>query len=68
MVAPGQFGLEGFVGVGVQAGDAALARFQLRQQQRQLAIAGRAADQAHPRRALENALALLLRDAARERR
>ena len=38
----------------------------LRQQQRKLAITGRAANQAHPGSALENPLALLLRHAAED--
>src|SRR6185437_11377796 len=50
--------------VEVEAGDAAAARFQLREHLGQFAIAGRAADYAHPRRATEDFLAFLLGQAA----
>ena len=64
MVAPRQFRFESFVGISFQAGDAAFAVLQPRQQQRKFAITGRTAHQAHPRSALENLVALLLRHAA----
>ena len=64
IVAARDFSFECFVGIEVEARDAAAARFHLLDQIRQIAIARRAAHQAHPRRALENFFAFLLRDAA----
>ena len=64
MVAPRQFRLESLVRIRFQAAHAPLARLEPRQQERKLAVAGRAAHQADPRRPLENLFALLLRHAA----
>ncbi len=64
MVAAGDFGFKCFVGVGIQARDAPVPFFDLREQFRKFAITGRAAHQADPRGALENFFAFLLRHAA----
>ena len=64
IVAPRNFRFKGRVGVGVQAHDAAVSGFQLRNQIGQLAVTRRAAHQANPGRALEDLFAFLLRDAA----
>ena len=53
---------EGLIVVQAQAGDAAISGFQLHQHLRQLRVAGRSGHQADVRRALEDALAFLLRD------
>ena len=64
IIAARDFRFEGFVRVEIEAHHAAPAGFELRREVRKLAIAGRAADQADPRRALENVFAFLLREAA----
>jgi hypothetical protein len=64
IVAPRNSVSKCFVGIFVEAHHAAISRFEFREQFRQLAVAGRAAHQAHPGSALENFFALLLRDAA----
>jgi hypothetical protein len=64
IVAAGERRIESFVGVQAQAGDAAVARFELHQHLGQLGVAGRAGHQADVRRALENLLAFLLRHAS----
>ncbi len=65
MIAARKLGLKSFVDVSIESGDAPLPGFETRQKQRQLAIAGRAADQADPGRAIEDALALLLGHASK---
>jgi hypothetical protein len=64
IVAARNFGLEGFVDVEIEAHDAAAAGFELLDEVRQLAIAGGAADETDPRRALEDFFAFLLGDAS----
>ena len=65
VLAGGELGLEGLVGLAVvQAGDARLACLQARQHLRQFAVGGRAGDQRDIRRTLEDLFALLLRHAA----
>src|SRR5579872_1176894 len=64
IVAGGNFGFECFLRVEGKTSDAAAARFQLREHLGQFAITCRAADHAHPRRATEDFLAFLLREAA----
>ncbi len=56
--------VEGFFRVQAQAGDMAIAGFQLHQHFGELRIAGRSCHQAHEWRALEDSLAFLLRHAA----
>ena len=63
VVAPGEFRLEAILGVQIQPFYPAVSGLNLRQQLRQLRIAGRTAHQAHLRGALEKALAFLLRHA-----
>ena len=63
IVAVGEGGLESLIVIQAQAGDPAVAGFQLNQHFGQLRVAGRSGNQAHVRRAFEDALAFLLRDA-----
>ena len=64
IVAPRQRRIEGFVGVEIETGDAVFAGFDAVHQFRQAVIAGRAANQAHVRRLLEDFFAFVLRHAA----
>ncbi len=64
IIAARDFGFESFVGVEIEAGDAAAAGFELRDQLGEFAVAGGAADQADPRSAFENFFAFLLGEAA----
>ncbi len=66
IVAAREGSFESFFGVEAQAGDAAVARFELHQHLRELGVAGRSGHQADVRGALEDALAFLLRDAAED--
>src|SRR5690242_4921924 len=66
IIAAGERGFESFVGIENQAGDAAVAGFELHQHLGKLRIAGRAGDQAHMRGALEDPLTFLLGHAAED--
>jgi hypothetical protein len=66
IIAAGDFSLEGFIGVDVETHDAAVAGFDLREQVRQLAVAGGAADERDPGGALEDFFAFLLGNAAED--
>src|SRR5882724_2392531 len=66
IVAAREFGLECFIGVGIEAGDTLFAGFELREQLRKFAVACGAADEIDPRRALKYFFAFLLRDAAED--
>ena len=66
MIAAGEFGLEGFVGIKVEASDAPPAGFQLRDQVGQLAVTRRAAHEADPRSAFKYFFAFLLRQTAQD--
>jgi hypothetical protein len=64
IVAAGERRLESVFGIQAQAGDAAIAGFELHQHLGQLGVAGRSGHQADVRRAFEDALAFLLRHAS----
>jgi hypothetical protein len=66
VVAAGERGVERLFGIEAQPGDAAGAGFKLHQHLAEARVAGRSANQADMRRALENLLAFLLRHAAQD--
>jgi len=66
IIPAGDFRFKSRVGVLIEAHHAAISGFQLGDQIRQLAVAGRTADQPHPGRTLEDLFSLLLGDAAED--
>ena len=64
IVAARERGVEGFLGIETQSGDAAVPCLELNQHLRKFGVARRSGDQAHVRSLLKNALAFLLGDAA----
>src|SRR6202011_1395506 len=64
IVAPREWGLEGLVGIETQARNAPVAGLEPHQHLRQFGVTGRACNQAHVRRFVENLLAFLLRHAS----